>query len=90
MPSCANRFRHRDTAPACTSNRAAITVHHVRDVTMKEDAQRLRADTSAQVTATLWNTAVAALRPAGFSSAAAGRRWADRNPARPLAALNLI
>ena len=65
-------------------------LHHVRDTTMKEDAQRLRAGTSAQVTASLRNTAIAALRLAGFTSAAAGRRWAARNPARPLAALNLI
>lgn len=65
-------------------------LHHIRDVTMKEDAQRLRAGTSAQVTASLRNTAIAALRLAGFTSAAAGRRWAARNPLRPLAVLNLI
>jgi len=64
-------------------------LHHIRDVTMKEDAQRLRAGTSAQVTASLRNTAIAALRLAGFTSAATGRRWAARNPLRPLAALNL-
>jgi hypothetical protein len=57
---------------------------------MKEDAQRLRAGTSAQVTAAIRNTAIAALRLAGFTSTAAGRRWAARNPFRPLAALNLI
>ncbi len=65
-------------------------LHHIRDVTMKEDAQRLRAGTSAQVSASLRNTAIAALRLAGFTSAATGRRWAARNPARPLAAMNLI
>jgi predicted transposase YbfD/YdcC len=65
-------------------------LHHTRDVTMKEDAQRLRAGTSAQVTAAIRNTAIAALRLAGFTSTAAGRRWAARNPFRPLAALNLI
>jgi hypothetical protein len=59
-------------------------------VTMREDAQRLRAGTSAQVVASVRNTAVAALRLAGFTGVAAGRRWAARNPARPLAALNLI
>jgi predicted transposase YbfD/YdcC len=64
-------------------------LHHVRDVTMKEDAQRLRAGTSAQVSASLRNAAIAALRLAGFTSAAAGRRWAGRNPLRPLAAMNL-
>jgi predicted transposase YbfD/YdcC len=65
-------------------------LHHVRDVTMKEDASRLRSGTSPQVAATLRNTAYAALRMAGFTNAAAGRRWAARNPARTLAALNLI
>lgn len=65
-------------------------LHHVRDVTMQEDAQRLRAGTSAQVAAAVRNTAIAALRLAGFTSTAAGRRWAARNPVRTLAALNLI
>jgi hypothetical protein len=57
---------------------------------MKEDASRLRSGTSPQVAATLRNTVIAALRFAGFTSVAAGRRWAARNPARPLTALNLI
>ena len=65
-------------------------LHHIRDVTMNEDAKRLRAGASAQVTASLRNTAIAALRLAGFTSAAAGRRWAARNPLRPLATLNLM
>jgi len=65
-------------------------LHHIRDVTMKEDAQRLRAGSSPQVTASLRNTAIAALRLAGFTSTAAGRRWAARNPLRPLAVLDLI
>jgi predicted transposase YbfD/YdcC len=65
-------------------------LHHVRDVTMKEDASRLRAGTSAQVAAAIRNTVIASLRLAGFTSTAAGRRWAARNPARALAALNLI
>jgi predicted transposase YbfD/YdcC len=64
-------------------------LHHVRDVTMKEDASRLRSGSSPQVAASLRNTAYAALRLAGFTNAAAGRRWAARNPARTLAALNL-
>ena len=65
-------------------------LHHVRDVTMSEDAQRLRAGSSAQVMAAARNTAIAVLRLAGFTSTASGRRWAARNPARPIAALNLI
>jgi len=57
---------------------------------MREDAQRLRSGTSPQVMAAIRNTAVAALRLAGFAATASGRRWAARNPYRPLAALNLI
>lgn len=64
-------------------------LHHVRDTTMREDAQRLRAGTSPQVMATVRNTVVATLRLAGFTATAAGRRWAARNPARPVAVLNL-
>ena len=64
-------------------------LHYVRDVTMNEDAQRLRAGSSAQVMAAVRNTAIAVLRLAGFTSTAPGRRWAARNPARPIAALNL-
>ena len=64
-------------------------LHHIRDVTMSEDAQRLHAGASAQVMATVRNTAIAVLRLAGFTSTAPGRRWAARNPARPIAALNL-
>jgi predicted transposase YbfD/YdcC len=64
-------------------------LHHVRDTTMQEDAQRLRAGSSAQVMAATRNTAIAILRLCGFTGTAAGRRWAARNPARPIAALNL-
>ena len=65
-------------------------LHHVRDTTLDEDAQRLRAGTSAQVMAAVRNAAIAALRLAGFTSTAPGRRWAARNPARPIAVLCLI
>jgi predicted transposase YbfD/YdcC len=64
-------------------------LHHVRDVTMKEDAHRLRAGSSAQVMAALRNTAVAVLQLAGFTSTAQGRRWAARDAGRPVAALGL-
>jgi predicted transposase YbfD/YdcC len=50
-------------------------LHHVRDVTMKEDASRPRAGTSQQAAAAIRNTVVAALRLAGFTSTATGRRW---------------
>jgi restriction endonuclease Mrr len=73
-----------------TEDDLPAVLHYVRDVTMREDAQRLRAGTSAQVVVGVRNTAVAALRLAGFTGVAAGRRRAARNPARPLAALNLL
>jgi hypothetical protein len=57
---------------------------------MHEDAQRLRAGSSAQVIAAVRNAATAALRLAGFTNTAPGRRWAVRNPERPVAALNLM
>ena len=47
------------------------------------------AGSSAQVMAALRNAAVATLRLAGFTAAASGRRWATRNPVRPIAALHL-
>ena len=56
---------------------------------MNEAAQRLRAGLSAQVIAAVRNAAVAAPRLAGFTSTAPGRRWAVRNPARPVTVLNL-
>lgn len=61
---------------------------NVRDVTMCEDAQHLRSGTAPQVMAAVRSTA--ALRLAGFTATAAGRRWGARNPARPLAVLNLM
>jgi predicted transposase YbfD/YdcC len=64
-------------------------LHYVRDVTMREDAQHLRAGSSAQVMAAVRSTSIAVLRMAGFTGTAAGRRWAARNPARPVAVLNL-
>jgi predicted transposase YbfD/YdcC len=76
-------------AAAARGHRDIEALHHVRDTTMNEAAQRLRAGSSAQVIAAVRNTAVAALRLAGFTSTAPGRRWATRNPARPVAVLNL-
>jgi predicted transposase YbfD/YdcC len=76
-------------AAAARGHRDIEVLQYVRDVTMREDAQRLRAGTSAQVAAAVRHTAAAALRLAGFTGAAAGRR-AARNPARPLAALTLL
>ena len=55
-------------------------LHHVRDVTMKEDASRLRSGTSPQVTAAIRNTVIAALRLAGFTGTAAGTTLGRTQP----------
>ncbi len=39
--------------------------------------------------AAIRSAAIATLRLAGFTATAPGRRWAARNPARPITALNL-
>jgi predicted transposase YbfD/YdcC len=64
-------------------------LHHVRDVTMHEDAHRLRAGSAAPIMATLRNTAIATLRMIGFTCTAQGRRWAARDATRPITALGL-
>jgi len=82
--------RHaRDHRRGRPGHRDIEALHHVRDTTMNDDAQRLRAGSSAQVIAAVRNTAIAALRLAGVTSTAPGRRWAARNPARPVAVLNV-
>jgi hypothetical protein len=43
-------------------------LRHVRDVTMKEDASRLRSGTSPQVMASVRNIVIAALRLSGFTN----------------------
>ena len=77
-------------ASAARGHRDIQALHHVRDTTTDEDAQRLRAGTSAQVIAAVRSAATATLRLAGFTATAPGRRWAARNPARPIAAMHLI
>lgn len=64
-------------------------LHHVRDVTMHEDAHRLRAGSAAPVMASLRNAAIATLRIVGFTRTAQGRRWAARDATRAVAALGL-
>jgi Winged helix-turn helix len=64
-------------------------LHYIRDVATNEDAQRLRAGSSAQVMPAVRNTGVAVLRLVGFTSTTPGRRFAVRNLSRPIAALNL-
>lgn len=56
-------------------------LHHVRDVTFKEDASRIRAGAGARVMATLRNLVISLLHRAGYHNIAEGRRAAawDRN-----------
>ena len=56
-------------------------LHHIRDVTFKEDASRIRAGAGARVMATLRNLVISLLKRAGYNNIAEGRRAAawDRN-----------
>jgi hypothetical protein len=65
---------------------AVFAERHVRD---PKDGT-LRSGTSPQAAAAIRNAVIASPRLAGFTSTAAGRRWAARNPTRALAVLNLI
>jgi predicted transposase YbfD/YdcC len=76
-------------ATAARSHWDIEALHHIRDVTMHEDAHRLRAGSAAPVMATLRNTAIATLRMIGFTCTAQGRRWAARDATRPITALGL-
>lgn len=76
-------------ATAARSHWDIEALHHVRDVTMHEDAHRLRAGSAAPVMATLRNAAIATLRLVGFTRTAQGRRWAARDATRTVAALGL-
>jgi predicted transposase YbfD/YdcC len=76
-------------ATAARSHWDIEALHHIRDVTMHEDAHRLRAGSAAPVMATLRNAAIATLRMVGFTRTAQGRRWAARDATRTVAALGL-
>ena len=56
-------------------------LHHIRDVTFKEDASRIRAGAGARVMATIRNLVISLLKRAGYNNIAEGRRAAawDRN-----------
>jgi predicted transposase YbfD/YdcC len=56
-------------------------LHHIRDVTFKEDASRIRAGAGARVMATIRNLVISLLKRAGYTNIAEGRRAAawDRN-----------
>jgi predicted transposase YbfD/YdcC len=55
-------------------------LHHVRDVTMGEDACRVRAANAPQVMAAARNLALALIRPLGFASIAAAARRIVMHP----------
>jgi len=76
-------------ATAARSHWDIEALHHVRDVTMQEDAHRLRAGSAAPVMASLRNAAIATLHLIGFTRTAQGRRWAARDATRTVAALGL-
>lgn len=64
-------------------------LHWVRDVTLGEDASRIRTAAGPQVMATLRNLAIGLLRLSGHTTIAPGLRRIGRNPARALAFLGL-
>jgi predicted transposase YbfD/YdcC len=65
-------------------------LHHIRDVTYREDHSQVRTGNGPQVMAMLRNLAIAIIKLAGTASIAAATRHHARNAARPLATLGLI
>ncbi|MEU9381527.1 hypothetical protein AB0D38_11265, partial [Streptomyces sp. NPDC048279] len=63
--------------------------HHVRDVTFREDASRVRTGSAPRAMASLRNLAIGALRLAGRDNIAEGLRHHSRDMTRPLATLGL-
>jgi hypothetical protein len=64
------------------------SVHHVRDVTQREDASRIRLGAGPQLMAALRNTATNIARLAGHSNIAAAQRTAAWSPTAISNALN--
>jgi hypothetical protein len=73
-----------DPARLIRSHRNTGALHHARDVTFAQDAPQLPTGTAPRATATRRNLSIAALRPAGNSSTAAGLRRNTRGASRPL------
>jgi predicted transposase YbfD/YdcC len=65
-------------------------LHHIRDVTYREDHSQIRTGNGPQVMATIRNLAIAIMKLAGAASIAAASRHHARNATRPLATLGLI
>jgi predicted transposase YbfD/YdcC len=64
-------------------------LHWVRDVTLGEDASRVRTEAAPQVLAVLRNLVLGLLRAHGYSAIAATRRHLGRHPRRALALCGL-
>jgi predicted transposase YbfD/YdcC len=64
-------------------------LHHIRDVTLAEDASQLRTGTAPRVMASLRNLAIAILRLRGWRNLAAALRRNARDASRPLALLGI-
>ena len=64
-------------------------LHHIRDVTYREDASQVRTRNGPRVMATLRNLAIAIMKMAGAANIAATCRHHARDAARTLAALRL-
>jgi hypothetical protein len=71
-------------------HRQIEALHHIRDVTYREDHSQVRAGNGPQVMAMLRNLAIAIIKLAGAAGIAAATRHYARNAARPLATLGLI
>ena len=65
-------------------------LHHIRDVTYREDHSQVRTGNGPQAMAMLRNLAIAIIKLAGAASIAATNRHYARNAVRPLATLGLI
>jgi predicted transposase YbfD/YdcC len=65
-------------------------LHHIRDVTYREDHSQVRTGNGPQVMAILRNLAIAIIKLAGAASIATATRHYARNATRPLTALGLI
>jgi len=64
-------------------------LHHIRDVTYREDASQIRTGNAPRAMATLRNTAISLLRRAGITNIAKALRHNSRNPYRPLQLLGI-
>ena len=70
-----------ELADTIRGHRHIEVLHHIRDVTFKEDASRIRAGAGARVMAVIRNLVISLLHRAGYHNIAEGRRAAawDRN-----------